>query len=200
MELLTLVPYQIRPTRISTYENDSQKKQFFELTDLMKLVLTRPGARQLTRMFSGAKSCARALVMPKSVVLLTEYAPNICKIQISCALIKFFLVKHEVMHSTGFGLNPSIDETNTMLPPPRCLIKGRASFASNKEALTLFSKILSHASSLASRSSSTGVLTAALQTSMSRPPSRTVSVSRACRSSGLPTLQRILKTLFKPSA
>jgi hypothetical protein len=42
------------------------------LTTSENLVVTRPGAMQLTLIFCGAKSLATALVRPSSAVLLTE--------------------------------------------------------------------------------------------------------------------------------
>jgi hypothetical protein len=42
------------------------------LTTAENFVATKPGATQLTLIFSGAKSLAAALVRPSSAVLLTE--------------------------------------------------------------------------------------------------------------------------------
>lgn len=75
------VPYRTRTTNFFIVEKYSAKIIIRKLTAFEKFVLMIPGAKQLTRMFSGAKSCAAAFVNPNSVVLLTEYAPNIYNLE-----------------------------------------------------------------------------------------------------------------------
>lgn len=55
-----------------------KKKKTKKLTAFEKFVLIIPGATQFTRIPSEATFWATAFVNPKSVVLLTEYAPRSC--------------------------------------------------------------------------------------------------------------------------
>ena len=57
---------------MSTDEPVIPSEQCEVLTAADNFVLTRPGATQLTLIFSGAKSLAAALHRPSSAVLLTE--------------------------------------------------------------------------------------------------------------------------------
>jgi hypothetical protein len=97
------------------------------LTIEENLVSISPGAKQLTLMFSEARSSEAAFVSPRRAVLLTAYAPN-----------------------TEFGCRPAIDEMKTILPPPRSLKNGSTSLANRNEAFTFTSNILSQAFSLVS--------------------------------------------------
>uniref|UniRef100_A0A8D8XNF5 Uncharacterized protein n=1 Tax=Cacopsylla melanoneura TaxID=428564 RepID=A0A8D8XNF5_9HEMI len=111
------------------------------------LVLVIPGARQLTRMFSSAKSCATALVRPNNAVLLTEYAPRSLK-----------------------GANPPIEDTYTIEPPFLFLMYGRTSCVRRNVLFTFTSNILSHAFSGHSITGPVTGLTAAFETKISIPP------------------------------
>lgn len=61
-----------------------KKRKHYSHTAFEKFVRMTPGAKQLTRILSPAKSWAAALVNPNNVVLLTEYAPKICERKQSC--------------------------------------------------------------------------------------------------------------------
>jgi len=52
------------------------------------------------------------------------------------------------LNLTGIGTNPAIDETYTMLPPPRLRRYGKTSLDNKNALLTFTSNILSQASSV----------------------------------------------------
>lgn len=75
MDFFVFVQLQHIPVMYIYIETIIHNKELY-ITDFENFVLMMPGAMQLTRIPSPARSLAAALVSPIKAVLLTEYAPS----------------------------------------------------------------------------------------------------------------------------